>query len=408
MKKNFFKAALCLTMMASVSTLYVSCNDDDDNNDVVPAGPTIDPANFKGSIATGTTVTLDPSKTYNLNGKLLVENGATLIIPAGTRVVGAQGANYLIVDRGGKIFINGTQTNPVVFEGAQHTQGYWGGIVVLGNAPSNRSASGTSTSELGDLTYGGTNKADNSGVIKYLVIKDSGFKYNPEKEFNGLSLFGVGSQTVVSYVSITDGSDDGIEFFGGNVNADHLVILGNGDDTFDWTEGWQGTAEYIYAARKKEYVNAAEPGNRGIEADTQDTDPNTNNGNGASNPTIRNATFIGNVKGSESQGMKIRAGSNGKFDNIVLANYTTGLDFETDRTYAWFTSGSYMTNFRFVNVPTLVKAKNTTVYPDATTTLSTVFSVNENAVGAGSVTALPEWGKGWSGVVAFDVADAGN
>jgi len=112
-----------------------------------------------------------------------------LIIPAGTRVVGAQGANYLIVDRGGKIFINGTQTNPVVFEGAQHTQGYWGGIVVLGNAPSNRSASGTSTSELGDLTYGGTNKADNSGVIKYLVIKDSGFKYNPEKEFNGLSLF---------------------------------------------------------------------------------------------------------------------------------------------------------------------------------------------------------------------------
>jgi len=131
---------------------------------------------------------------------------------------------------------------------------------------------------------------------------------------------------VVSYVSITDGADDGIEFFGGNVNADHLVILGNGDDTFDWTEGWQGTAEYIYAARKKEYVNAAEPGNRGIEADTQDTDPNTNNGNGASNPTIRNATFIGNVKGSESQGMKIRAGSNGKFDNIVLANYTTGLD----------------------------------------------------------------------------------
>ena len=404
MKKNFFRAALCLSMMASVSTLYVSCSDS--NDDTEETVSTVNPADFKGSIAAGSTVTLDPSKTYNLTGKLTVENGATLIIPAGTKVVAAQGANYLIVDRGGKIFINGTESSPVVFEGAQNTPGYWGGIVILGNAPSNRSASGTSTSELGELIYGGTNKTDNSGVIKYLVIKNSGFKYNPEKEFNGLSLFGVGSGTTVSYVSMLDGADDGVEFFGGNVNADHLVVLGVGDDSVDWTEGWQGTAEYIYAARKKEYFNAAEPGNRGIEADTQDPDANTTFGNGASNPTIKNATFIGNVKGSESQGMKIRAGSQGKFDNIVIANYSTGLDFETDRTYTWFTSGSYMTNLRFVNVTTTWKAKATTAFP--TPDLSGVFSVSTSAVGAGSGTALPTWAKGWSGVSTFDVADAGN
>ncbi|WP_435524658.1 hypothetical protein [Chryseobacterium indoltheticum] len=81
--------------------------------------------------------------------------------------------------------------------------------------------------------------------------------------------------------------------------------------------------------KKKQYQTAAEPGNRGIEADTQDTDENTTFGNGVSNPTINNATFIGNAAGSESQGMKIRAGSNGKFDNIVIANFSTGLDFET-------------------------------------------------------------------------------
>ncbi len=405
MKKNILRAVFCLTLMASAATVVVSCERTEDPEETTPS-VTIDPANFQGKIASGTTVTLDPSKTYQLKGKLLVESGATLVIPAGTKIVGSQGATYLIVDRGGKIFINGTESKPVVFEGAVHTPGYWGGIVVLGNAPTNRSASGTSTSELGDLVYGGTDKADNSGSIKYLVIKHSGYKYNPEKEFNGLSLFGVGSGTTVSHIYVVDGADDGIEFFGGNVNADHLVILGVGDDSFDWTEGWQGTAEYVYASRKKEYMNDVEPGNRGIEADTQDTDPNTTNGNGASNPTIRNFTLIGNTKGSESQGMKIRAGSNGKFDNVVIANFSTGLDFETDRTFNWFLGGNYMTNLRFVSVGTTWKAKATTAFPNPD--LSGVFSINNTATGAGSGTALPNWAKGWTGLTSFDVADAGN
>lgn len=404
MKKNILKAALCFTLLGSLSVSFVSCSSSSD--DLGTIATAVDPANFQGKIATGTTVTLDPSKTYQLTGKLLVENGATLIIPAGTKIVGNQGATYLIVDRGGKLIVNGTENNPVVFEGAQHTQGYWGGIVILGNAPTNRSASGTSTSELGDMIYGGTNTADSSGSINYLVIKDSGFKYNPEKEFNGLSLFGVGSGTTISHVYVTDGADDGIEFFGGNVNADHLVVTGVGDDSIDWTEGWSGTASYIYAARKSAYANAAEPGNRGLEADTQDTDPNTTNGNGVSNPILTNVTLIGNIKGSESQGMKVRAGSNGKFDNVVIANFSTGLDFETDRTYNWFLGGSYITNVKFVNVGTNWKAKATTAFPNPN--LSGIFTINNSATGAGNGTALPNWAKGWTGLTSFDVADAGN
>lgn len=398
MKKTFLRAALFFSLAATFSSTAISCSDSDDD----AVDNSLDPNNFQGRIASGTTVTLDPAKVYNLTGRLLVENGATLIIPAGTRVTASEGSTYLIVDRGGKIFINGTATSPVVFEGTQHKQGHWGGIVVLGNAPSNRSASGTSTSELGDLVYGGTNKTDNSGSIKYLVIKDSGFKYNPEKEFNGLSLFGVGSGTTVSYVYVTDGADDGVECFGGDVNLDHIIVTGVGDDYLDWTEGYSGTVNYLYAARKKQYQNAAEPGNRGIEADTQDTDPNTTNGNGASNPTVNHATFLGNTAGSETQGLKIRAGSQGKFDNIVIANYTTGLDFETDRTYNWFTSGSYIKNVNFINVPTPWKAKAPN--PD----MSGVFTINTNATGAGSGTALPDWAKGWTGLTSFDVADSMN
>ncbi|MCU7615577.1 hypothetical protein NZ698_00075 [Chryseobacterium sp. PBS4-4] len=403
MKKTILKATLCFSLMAAFSSTAISCSSSDD--ETTESVSTVDPNNFQGKIAAGTTVTLDPTKVYNLKGKLNVENGATLIIPAGTRIVASEGATYLIVERGGKIFMNGTATSPVVFEGSTHKQGHWGGIVILGNAPSNRSASGTSTSELGELIYGGTNKTDNSGSIKYVVIKDSGFKYNPEKEFNGLSLFGVGSETIVSYVSIVDGADDGVEFFGGNVNADHLLVLGVGDDSVDWTEGWQGTANYIYAARKKQYQTAAEPGNRGVEADTQDTDANTTNGNGASNPTITNATFLGNAGGSESQGLKVRAGSNGKFDNIVLANYSTGLDFETDRTLAWFQGASYIKNVKFVNIATKSKAKNTA---GTAVDISGVFTENTAALGAGSGTALPDWAKGWSGVSSYDTTDAMN
>lgn len=402
MKKTFLRAAFCLTLAVSFTSVAVSCSNDDDTEEV---SVTLDPNDFKGDIQSGQTVTLDATKTYKLTGKLWVKEGGTLIIPAGTRIVANEGANYVIVDRGAQIFINGTASAPVVFEGAVNKPGSWGGIVVLGKAPSNRSAAGTSTSELGDLTYGGTTKNDNSGSIQYVKIRNSGFKYNPSKEFNGLSLFGVGSGTKVSYVYIYDGADDGVEFFGGNVNADHIVVLGVGDDSVDWTEGWQGTAEYIYAARKKEYVNDAEPGNRGVEADTQDTDPNTTFGNGASNPTIKNATFLGNTKGTESQGMKIRAGSQGQFDNIVLSNFSTGIDFETDRTLAWFQGGARVQNVRFETIGTNIKAKNTA---NATVDLTAAVTVSTTANGAGNGSSLPTWAQGWTGVSTFTAADAGN
>lgn len=416
MKKNFLKAILGLSLVASTSAAVISCSDNNDDPVVVEPAVKIDPSNFKGDITEN--VTLDASKTYTLTGKLTVKAGASLTIPAGTKIQATAGelnadgtvkaVSYLMVERGAKIFINGTAEKPVVFEGTVHKQGHWGGLVILGNAPSNRSAAGTSTSELGEQTYGGTDKADNSGSIKYLVIKDSGYKYNPEKEFNGLSLFGVGSGTSISYVYVTDGGDDGIEMFGGNVNVDHIVVTGVGDDTFDWTEGWSGTVDYLYTARKKDYAANAEPGNRGIEADTQDTDANTTNGanGGISNPTVKNATFIGNTKGAESQGLKLRAGTNGKFDNVVIANFATGLDFETDRTFNWFKSGANLTNIRFINVGTEWKAKATTAVP--TPDASLWFAKSTTATGAGNGTALPDWAKGWSGLTSFDVADAGN
>src|SRR5690554_7897937 len=185
---------------------------------------------------------------------------------------------------------------------AEHTPGAWGGLVLCGKAPINKGA--PAQAEVSDLAYGGNDASDSSGVIRYLRIEYSGFAYNSEKEFNGLSMFGVGKGTVIENVQVYEGSDDGFEWFGGTVNAKNLVVNNIssevGDDLFDWTEGWNGTGENWYGIRTND-------GNRGIEADN-----NSNNhlATPISSPTIKNLTLIGNGDGgSEPQAIKLRVGT---------------------------------------------------------------------------------------------------
>lgn len=378
MKKLFFKVLLC------TSVFILSCNSDD-NSETSTSGKELTADNFQGTLKSGKTLTLDASKVYYLSGILTVENGAVLNIPAGTKFIGTGGtSSYLIVDRGGKVFMNGTAANPIIFQGVNHTPGEWGGIVILGKSPSNRSTSGESTSELGDKIYGGTDKADNSGVLTYVIIKDSGAKFSDTKEFNGLSLFGVGSSTKIDNIYISNGADDGIEFFGGTVNATNLVINGVGDDSFDWTEGWSGIGTNWYAKRRPSSING-EMGNRGIEADNQDTNPNATP---ISNPTLKNITIIGTKEGNESQGAKLRAGTNGVIDNIVIANFATGFDIETDRSLNWFKETGKLKNVRFVNVDTKSKGKNTA---GNSVDVSGAYTENSTATGAGNGVDIPTW-----------------
>ncbi len=389
MKKAIFKAIFCATLLSSTA-FVTSCSNNDDDNTETPIQE-LTPDNFKGTIKSGQSLTLDATKTYYLTGIVTVENGATLNIPAGTKFTATGGTSaYIIVDRGGKIYANGTASNPVVFQGINHTPGEWGGLVILGKATSNRSASGESTSELGEKMYGGKENGDNSGSLTYVIIKDSGAKFSDTKEFNGLSLFGVGSGTKVDNIYVENGGDDGIEFFGGTVNASNLVVNGVGDDSFDWTEGWSGTGTNWYTKRRPSAING-EAGNRGIEADNQDTNPDATP---ISNPTIKNITVVGSKDGAESQGAKLRAGTNGNIDNLVIANFATGLDIETDRSVNWFNAKGKLTNVRFVNVDTKSKGKNTA---GASVDVSGAFTENNSATGAGNGADIPTWAS-WTGL----------
>ena len=386
MKKNTLKLLAAAFIMSTTAVVFQSCSNNDDE-EIIAKGIASDPNNFKGEVKSGETVTLDATKVYKLTGAVAVKAGGTLVIPAGTRIEASGGTSaYITVEQDGKIFANGTASSPIVMTSPNPTPGSWGGLVICGKAPINKGT--TATAEVGNATYGGTNVSDNSGILKFVRIEYAGAIFTGDKEFNGLSLFGVGNGTTIDNISLINGSDDGIEFFGGTVNVSNIVSVSNEDDAFDWTEGWNGTATNIYTKRRANGV-----GNRGIEADNNSLD---NNANPRSNPTIKNATFIGGTTG-EADALKLRVGTYGTFDNLVLSNWTTGINVEHDASVAYFNGGNKITNVKFdTNVATKASAKNTA---GATVTiLANTYSENASATGAGNGINTPTWATGWAGL----------
>lgn len=374
--------------MALLATAFLtSCSSDDDASGASSTF-VLNANDFKGSINDGEVI-LDPGTTYKLTGSLVVNAGAKLTIPAGTRIEGTTGTSYIAVAQDGKIYVNGTAQNPVVMTSVQAASGQgapgqWGGLVICGRAPINKGL--TASAEVSELTYGGNIANDNSGSIRYLRIEYSGFAYNSEKEFNGLSLFGVGNGTSIEFVQVHEGADDGIEFFGGTVNTKYLVSNSNEDDQFDWTEGWNGTNEFWYGKL------GLGRGHRGIEADNNSIN---HLASPIANPTIANMTLIGlGDQGGEPQAIKLRVGTKAMFNNLVLSNFKVGFDVQHDESVSYVTDGSLRaTNVKFENIQTLSVGKNT---GGTTIDVSAIYTENNTATGAGNGTSVPSWAQGWT------------
>ncbi|MEM6845073.1 MAG: fasciclin domain-containing protein [Bacteroidota bacterium] len=207
-------------------------------------------------------VTWTANNTYILDGLVFVNDGQTLTIEAGTVIKGNPGqggdASALVVARGGTINAAGTAANPIIFTAlsddlmgsvADDAQGLWGGVVILGNASSNNNDSGGEKAVEGIPTedargtYGGTDDADNSGTFTYVSIRHGGSLLGEENELNGLTLGSVGTGTTINHVEVWANLDDGIEFFGGTVNASNLFVAYCGDDGIDTDEGYRGNVQ---------------------------------------------------------------------------------------------------------------------------------------------------------------------
>jgi hypothetical protein len=195
---------------------------------------------------------------YQLDGRITVLDGATLTIEEGTRIEGnsnLQGENaaVLMIARGGKLFANGTAKNPIIMTATADDgtldasdKGLWGGLIILGKAPvsakvDNPQIEGVKSVDINGQ-YGGTDVADNSGVIRYVSIKHGGAVIDAVgDEINGLTLGGVGYGTTIENIWVFANRDDGIEFFGGTVNVDYVLITQVGDDALDIDQSYAGT-----------------------------------------------------------------------------------------------------------------------------------------------------------------------
>jgi len=199
---------------------------------------------------TGTT-TWESGETYFLQGFVYVNEGQTLTIEPGCVIKGKSGqgenASALIVARGAKLMAEGTADSPIIFTAEADDlngsvsvtdRGLWGGLIILGSAqlnstPGESQIEGIPTSEPRGR-YGGSNDADNSGVIKYVSIRHGGTDIGEGNEINGLTLGAVGSGTVIDYVEVIANKDDGFEFFGGTPQLKHILVAYVGDDCFDY------------------------------------------------------------------------------------------------------------------------------------------------------------------------------
>jgi hypothetical protein len=304
-------------------------SDPTDGITIVPPNPT---AILTSSIVG--TRTLSADTVYTLQGVVLVPDGARLNIPAGTLIYGSVTVQptALIVQRGGLIYSEGTEDDPVVFTSPKATpaKGDWGGVVLNGRSICNFPADDCVGEGLSG-PYGGNVLDDNSGRIVYTRIEWAGFEVSFGNELNALTMNGVGSGTEIHHVQTHGGLDDGFEWFGGAVDGKYLISTDISDDSFDFSTGWHGRGQFWIAQQDP---NDADNGYEvdGNEDDS-DAEPWTN-------PEVYNVTLVGKgangaggTAGESTRGILLRLGTAGTYANhIVMGFGTAGLDIDNAET----------------------------------------------------------------------------
>jgi hypothetical protein len=265
--------------------------------------------------------------------------GPTLTIAAGAKLAFTNPEDYVRIARGSKIIAEGTKDAPIVFSAkkdlvdgtaTEADRGLWGGVQILGNGLTNKCPVSTNchiTSEGRPGTYGGNNNAESSGVLRYVAIKHAGFEVVDGNELNGLTLYAVGSGTIIDYVQTYSTADDGFEMFGGSVNLKHIVAVNVADDSFDFSDGYQGNIQFALAI----HTSGA---NRCIEGDNTGTGL-PDNTQPISHPRISNLTCVtSGVKQNQgttpsgkgdSEGPLMREGAQFEIYNSIITSNATGM-----------------------------------------------------------------------------------
>lgn len=272
----------------------------------------------------GSDMTLHADDAVLLAGQTFVDSGVTLTIEPGTTIEslpddGEGLAPCLVIKRGAVIMAEGTATAPITFTSNLpddlKDRGSWGGLIILGKAPINKSGGQAFVEGLVGVPYGGTNPDDNSGVLNYVRVWYGGRSIGQDNEINGITLAGVGRGTTVEYCEVAFNLDDGFEMFGGTVDLKYCSVLFAGDDAFDTDLGYQGRGQYLFV------LMGDEDGNRAFEMDNDGSDMDKQP---RSHPKFSNVTLIGSggssVVADNDQMIRMREGSGGDFRNMIMVD----------------------------------------------------------------------------------------
>lgn len=334
----------------SVAVLLTSCSKEDPIEENDPtlnaefAMLSVGVDNRSWPAATGTVsgvissdMTLTDDRVWFIDGPTFVADGATLTVEANTLVKWrtqptSGSASYLLVERGGRLVADGGAPNTsIVFTSDQsagnRSAGDWGGIILLGDAPTNKSNNEEIEGILAEdisseisISYGGNNSGHDGGILRYVRIEYAGRDLGAGNEINGLTLGGVGNGTTLENIQVSFGKDDGFEFFGGTVNAKNLIAFGNADDDFDFDFGYRGHIQFAVAQKVPGVDFSSDP--NGIECD------NDGNGSGdtpVTRPVLSNVTILGMGTGSAAtptlNGNRWRRNTSFVFRNSIIAGY---------------------------------------------------------------------------------------
>ena len=317
---------------------------------------------------------------YTLVGWIYVKEGASLTIEPGTIIKGsnksydgteAATGSSIIIERGAKIMAEGTVNAPIVFTSAQpkgqRKAADWGGIIICGKAVNNQ---GEMTIEGGvNARHGGSDNNDNSGVMRYCRLEFGGYPFSTDNEINGLTLGSVGSGTTLEYIQVSCAGDDSFEWFGGNVNAKHLIAYHGWDDDFDTDNGFSGKLQFMLGVRHPRIADTSN--SNGFESDNN-ADGSTNEPYttcvfsnvtivgplGQDNSFVNDNAYIDGLSWGEDAGIKtgifqsamqIRRNSRLSCFNSVAMGYPVGLILENDKgstTTTWAENG----NLKLMNI----------------------------------------------------------
>jgi len=253
-----------------------------------------------GNITTNTK--LYKRETYLLSGNVFVTNNATLTIEPGTVIIGDYDTKAsLTISKGASIIADGTDTDPIIFTSNRSVKraGDWGGLIILGDAPTSKFGNGSvasfysklDASTYGSTNFGGENSEGCSGILRYVRIEYAGKRIKKSGQyFNGLLLACVGNNTIIDNIMISYSAGNSFEIWGGEVKLDRLVSYRSSSIDFKFNYGTQCQLQNSLAIRAP-YISS-NTGSRCLQVASFDNKEDVDFTKKGTSVVAKNLTFI--------------------------------------------------------------------------------------------------------------------